>query len=142
MISTPSCLTSCWPHHHKTDLRAGRCWPCHPIIITYCSTTSNSTMPARRQQRQQQQEADAGPVWRPVHRYAFVQRLMRSGYLTQSSALDIFEQLTGSDSGEACCTCSFCCNSGTGGPSSSPRCRHTLSIRSRGVQRHAGRTER
>jgi hypothetical protein len=56
-------------------------------------------MPARRQ-RQQAEGPEEGPVWQPVHRFAFVQRLMRSGYLTHSTAIDIFEQLTGSDSGE------------------------------------------
>jgi hypothetical protein len=55
-------------------------------------------MPARRQRQQAEQQE--GPVWQPVHRLAFVQRLMRSGYLTHSTALDIFEQLTGSDSSE------------------------------------------
>lgn len=58
-------------------------------------------MPARRQpqtQRQTQQQPQ-GPVWQPVHRLTFVQRLMRTGFMTKATALDIFEELTGSDSG-------------------------------------------
>lgn len=57
-------------------------------------------MPARRERQRQTQQTPDGPAWQPVHRLAFVQRLMRSGYLTLSSSIDIFEQLTGSDSGE------------------------------------------
>jgi hypothetical protein len=50
--------------------------------------------------RDRRQAAAAAPGWQPVHRLAFVQRLMRTGYMTKDTALDIFEQLTGSDSGE------------------------------------------
>jgi len=54
-------------------------------------------MPARRERQQTQQTG--GPVWQPVHRFAFIQRLMKDGFMKRASAIDIFEQLTGSDSG-------------------------------------------
>eukprot|EP00879_Flechtneria_rotunda_P021175 GHRR01022307.1.p1 GENE.GHRR01022307.1~~GHRR01022307.1.p1 ORF type:complete len:234 (+),score=72.64 GHRR01022307.1:180-881(+) len=51
--------------------------------------------PAAAQSGQQQ------PILLPVHRYAFAQQLMRKGCMLESSALDTFQQLTGSASIDA-----------------------------------------
>jgi hypothetical protein len=57
-------------------------------------------MPRRQGQGGGSRATQAAAGYQQIHRFAFVQQLMRKGYMLESAALDTFAQLTGHRTGE------------------------------------------
>jgi hypothetical protein len=64
-------------------------------------------MPRRQGQAGAPRASQAAAGYQQIHGFAFVQQLMRKGYMLESAALDTFEQLTGHRNGEQQCSYSL-----------------------------------